>query len=154
MVSFFFRDTHCSKDYGETLSRTWHFCLTGDLQCNIVVRKTGPREDRELLATDKRVGTVYGRDTGLDEIRRHPTGVWIDCSTGNVEAFLRNNLRATVDRFTATRQDPAEHVSAHRHLDGLSCETDTAVPADTCRGLKDLNYDQLIAGVKYLPALG
>ena len=154
MVGFFFCNTHCSKDYGETLSRTGHFCLTGDLQCNIVVRKTSTRKDRKLLATDKRVGTIYGRDTGLDEIRRHATGVWVDCSTGDVETLLRDNLRATVNRLTATRQDPAEHVSAHRHLDGFSRETDTAVPADTGRGLKDLDNDQLIAGVKYLPALG
>ena len=117
------------------------------------MRQTGTREDRELLATDKGVRTVDGRDTGLDEICRHAPGIRVDGRTGDVEALLRDNLRASVDRFTATGQDTAEHLSAHGHLDGLAGEPDTAVPADTGRGLEDLDNNEFVARVEHLSAL-
>jgi len=117
------------------------------------MRETCSREDRELLATDKGVGTIDGRDTSLNEICRHAPGIRVDGRTGDVEALLRHNLRASVDRFTATGQDTTEHFSTHGHLDGLAGETDTTVPADPGRGLEDLDNNEFVARVKNLSAL-
>ncbi len=118
------------------------------------MRETCSREDRELLATDKGIGTIDGRYTGLDKIRRHTPGVRVNCSTGDIEAFLRHNLRTAIDRFTTTGQDTAEHFTTHGHLDGFASETDTAVPADTGRILEDLDHYQFVARVENLTTLG
>ncbi len=153
VVRFFLGDTHGSEDHRERLGRTGHFCLAGDLERNIVVRQTCTREDREFLATDKGVCTVDRGDTGLDEIRRHAAGVRVNGRTGDVKTLLRHNFRTAVDRLAATGQDTAKHLPAHGHLDGLAGETDTAVPADTGRGLEDLDHHEIVARVEDLSAL-
>src|SRR5208337_442510 len=154
VVRFFLGDTHGSEDYREVLGRAGHFCLAGNLQRNIVVRETCTREDRELLATDKGVGPVDRGDTGLDEIRRHAPCVRVDCGTVDVEALLRDYVRAAIDRLTATGQDTSEHVLTHGHLDGLAREPDTAVFPDTGGCLENLDNDEFIARVEHLAALG
>mmetsp|Transcript_34043 Transcript_34043/g.50535 ORF Transcript_34043/g.50535 Transcript_34043/m.50535 type:complete len:228 (-) Transcript_34043:1446-2129(-) len=87
-------DTHSSKDNSEVLLVTIDSVLllhqrglTRNLSGDLVMRKTGSREDRNLLSTGNGVHHIDSRDTGLDHgfrviTRRGVNGLSIDIKVG------------------------------------------------------------------------
>jgi hypothetical protein len=70
-------NTHGTEDNGEVVIVVVVYTLRGlsdqaglstNLRSNLVVRKTGGREDGDLLSTGNRVHRVDGRDTGRDHL--------------------------------------------------------------------------------------
>lgn len=94
-------------------------CLSANLGSDFVVRKTGCRENGNLLATGNGVHGVDGRDTGGDHLlgvdlvlRQHSilcmvswrvlsySGVGVDGTAVDVEVFFRQHLGALVNGTT------------------------------------------------------
>ncbi|KAF5061803.1 hypothetical protein DSECCO2_311320 [anaerobic digester metagenome] len=153
-VRLLLRDAHPREDHGKLLDRARNLGLAGDLERDVVVRKARSGEDRQLLTTHERVRTVDRRDTGLDKLRRHAPGVRIDRSARDVDSLLGHDLGPTVDRFAAAREDPAEHLVPHRHLDRLAREPDPRITAESGRRLEHLHDHELVRGIEDLSALG
>ena len=84
--SCFHVDTHCSKNDGEIVfmhimdifTMFDQACLTTDLCCDFVVRKTSSRENGQLLPSGDRVHAIYGRYPRLYHFLRVDARVWID----------------------------------------------------------------------------
>lgn len=114
--------------------------LSTNLGGDLVVRKTGRREDGNLLPTGNRIHGVDGRNTSRDHffgvhlswLARTDipcplltyTRVWVDRATVDVEVVLSKNLGALVDGLPRTIENTAQHVFGDTKLQAVSCEFD------------------------------
>src|SRR5438309_10106273 len=94
--------------------------LPRELERDLVVWKTGAREQGELLTTDERVQPVNRGDPCLDELGRMLPRVGVDGGSRDLDPLLRNDRGAAVDGLARPAQDSAEHVAGHVQFDRLS----------------------------------
>ena len=66
-VVFLRSNSHCAEDNHEIVIASNQLGLTGNLQGDVIVRKTTGTEDRELLSPDQRSTCVNSRNSGLDK---------------------------------------------------------------------------------------
>jgi hypothetical protein len=110
------------------------------------VRKTGSRENRNLLTTSDRVHRIDGRDTGLNHLLRVDTRVRVDGRAVDVEVLLSEDLGSFVDGVTGTVEDTAEHVFRDRQLHRGSGKLNVgSVDVDAGSSFENLN-DGLATG--------
>jgi hypothetical protein len=106
--------------------------LSTDLSSNLIVRKTGGRENRDLLASGNGVHGVNGRDTRRDHFLRvnlscsfishealaftvpgagttYPR-VGVDRLAVDIQIILRQHLGTLVNRATRTIENTTQHV--------------------------------------------
>ena len=103
------------------------------------MRKSGCREDRQLLSPYQCVQSVDGRHSGLDELLRIASGGRIHGQAVDIHARLRQDLRPVVDRTAQTVKDTAEHILGYAELHAPSEETHLTVgQVDSRRTLKEL----------------
>jgi len=100
-------DTHSCEDNGEVLIRVIEDILaldegglTADLRTNIVVRKTGSGEERNLLSSGNGGHGIDSRDTCLDHFLGVYTLVWVDWLTLNIEEFFGEHWGSMIDWVT------------------------------------------------------
>ena len=103
-------DTHRREDNGKRFVRAAHLRLSRNLGCQIRMRQTGRRENRQFLTAHQRVQTVDGRNTGLDEFLRVVAGRRVHRQTIDIAAFLRQDLRTAVDWIAQTVKDASQHI--------------------------------------------
>ena len=116
------RDAHGGEHDSERFLAAEDLRLPRDLERDLVVRKTGAREQGELLATDERVQPVNRGDPCLDELGRMLPRIGVDRGSRDLDPFLWHDRRAAVDGFAGPAQDSAEHVAGHVQFDRLSEE--------------------------------
>lgn len=115
-------------------------------ETHLVVRKTGSREDGNLLTTRDRVHRVNGRDTRLDHLLGVDTRIRVDRRTVDVEVLLSEDLGSFVDRVTGSVEDATEHVFRNGELHRRAGELDVRrVDVDAGGTLEDLD-DGLATG--------
>ena len=116
-------DAHGGKYYRELLIFTANLCLSCNLGCQVVMRHTGGREDRKLLAADQGVQTINGRYAGLNKLLRIASGCRVHRQAVDIPSFVRKNLRAAVDWTSQTVKDTAQHILRYTQLHGSSQKT-------------------------------
>ena len=104
------------------------------------MRKTGRREDRQLLAPNQRIQSVDGGDACLDELRRVLSGRRIHRQSVDVHPFFRKNLRPAVDGAPHAVENTAQHIRGDAEFHRAAQKTDLAVAeVDAGRGFKELH---------------
>ena len=78
--------------------------------------KTGAREDRELLAADQSIQSVYGRNAGLDKLSRIRAGCRVHRKSVDIFVFLCEYLGAAVYRLAHSVENTAEHIFGYSEL--------------------------------------
>mmetsp|Transcript_41326 Transcript_41326/g.76377 ORF Transcript_41326/g.76377 Transcript_41326/m.76377 type:complete len:202 (-) Transcript_41326:324-929(-) len=96
--------------------------LTTNLGSDLVVGKTGCRENGNLLPTSNGVHHINGRDTGLDHGLGVVTGGWVDGLPVDVEVGLSKNLRSIVNDLARAIERPTKHLLGHAHLKNIARE--------------------------------
>eukprot|EP00050_Salpingoeca_kvevrii_P005899 m.286285 g.286285 ORF g.286285 m.286285 type:complete len:410 (+) comp11542_c0_seq1:188-1417(+) len=94
--------------------------LTANLGSNLVVGKTGSREDGNLLTAGNAVHRVNGRDTGLDHLLGVDAAVGVDGLAVDVEEVVSKDTGALVDGLAGAVEDAAKHVLRDRRLENVT----------------------------------
>jgi hypothetical protein len=112
----------------------------------LVVRKSGSREDGNLLTTSDGVHRVDGRNTCLDHLLGVDARVGVDGRPINIQVLLGKHLGALINGVSRTVEDATEHVLRDGELHAGSRELDvSSVDVDSRGALEDLN-DGLATG--------
>ena len=77
------------------------------------MRKTGCRENRQLLTTDQGVQSIYGRNTGLDKLLRITSGGRVHGQAIDIHALLRQDVGTAVNGLAHAVKHTAEHILRH-----------------------------------------
>jgi len=119
--------------------------LTTDLSTNLGVRKTGSREERNLLASSNRGHSVDSGNTRLDHLSGVLSHVRVDRLTLDIEELLSEHRRTLVDGETGTIEGSTEHLNTHWHAHDITGELDGSTNiVDISSALENLD-DSLLA---------
>ena len=88
------------------------------------MRQAGRGENRQFLSADQSIQSVDGRDTGLNKFLRVSAGCRVHRQTVDVAPFIRNDLRAAVNRVAQSVEDAGEHILGDAELHALAEEAD------------------------------
>ena len=77
------------------------------------MRKTGCRENRQLLAADQGVQTIYGGNAGLDKLLRIASGCRIHGKAVDIHTLFRQDVGAAVNGLAHAVKHTAEHILRH-----------------------------------------
>lgn len=124
-------DTHSGEDNSEVLLVVIvdvlmlnEGSLTTDLSTNLGVRKTGGREERNLLTSGNGSHRIDGRDTSLDHFSGVLSHVGVNGLTLDIEELLSEHRRTLVDGETGTIEGSTKHLDTHRHAHDITGELD------------------------------
>ena len=106
-------NTHGCKHNGEGLVGAAHLCLTRNLGSQVGVRKTGCRENRQLLAADQGVQTIYGGNASLDKLLRIASGCRVHRQAVDIHTLLRQDVGTAVNGLAHAVKHTAEHILRH-----------------------------------------
>jgi len=114
--------------------------LAADLCGNLIVRQTGGREQRDLLASRNRHVDVDGADTGLDHLLRVRALAGVDGLSLDVQVVLCQHLQVLlVQRLARAVERAAQHLLGDRHLQHIAAELAASVRVvDARSALEDL----------------
>ena len=113
--------------------------LSTNLSSNLVVRKTGGGENRNLLSSGNGVHRINSGDTGRDHFLRvhlvhslvnHPTQfqelaysrVRVDRLPIDIQVVLGQNLRTLINRTTRAIENTTQHVLRHTEFQAVTGE--------------------------------
>ena len=103
-------DTHRREDNGKRFVRAAHLRLSRNLGCQIRMRQTGRRENRQFLTANQCIQTIDRGNTRLDKLLRIASRRRIHRQTIDIAAFLRQDLRTAVDWIAQTVKDASQHI--------------------------------------------
>ncbi|KAH3660774.1 hypothetical protein OGATHE_005106 [Ogataea polymorpha] len=126
-------DTHGGKNNTEILLMAvlnilgWSHqsCLSTNLGCDFIVRKTRSRENRDFLSSGDGVHGVDSRNTSGNHLLWVDTSKWIDRRSVDVKVVFSKHTRAIIDRSSRTIKDSTEHVLRDGNLQIFSRELDS-----------------------------
>jgi len=127
-------DTHSGEDNGEVLLGVIvdifvlnKGSLATNLGTNFVMRKTGSREEGNLLATGNGVHDIDGRDTGLNHFLGVLTLEGVDGLSLDIEEVLGEHWGSVVNRNTGTVELTAKHLSGDGHAEHVTGELNVSL---------------------------
>ena len=143
-IVFFSGNTHCTENDNKLLIASLQLCLSSDLQCNVVVRKTRSRENWQLLSTNECCTAVDCRNSSLNEIMWALSAVWVDCSTDDVSVFFSNDVRSTVTRSPCTIENSTDKVLANWEFENIAHEGYTSGSVNLCSSFENLDDNKIV----------
>ena len=100
------------------------------------------------LTADKCVHSIDGRNTGLDEVTRIDTGVWIDRTSVYIYLLVADDFRIAVDRLSKSIENTSKKTFSYTEFHRILKEFHGgAFKVKSCRTTKNLNYRSILVEV-------